>query len=55
MFKDLWTDLAAQVFNTDYGLFTTAAAGARHLYPCATALSLYNERDIEKMYHFLGY
>jgi hypothetical protein len=52
LFKDFWTELSSQVFNASYGLF--ASTSTRHLYPSSTSLTLYNEREVESLFHFLG-
>lgn len=52
LFKDLWTDLSAQIFNASYGLF--ASTSTQYLYPSSAALNLYNERELERLFYFLG-
>lgn len=52
LFKDFWTDLSSQVFNPSYGLFSTTSS--QHLFPNTTALNIYNEREVERMFSFLG-
>lgn len=52
LFKDFWTDLSSQVLNSSYGLFSVTST--RHLFPSSTSLTLYNERENQWMYCFLG-
>ena len=52
LFKDFWTDLSAQVFNASYGLFSSTSS--QYLYPSSAALNLYGEREVERLFSFLG-
>ena len=52
LFKDFWTDLSSQVFNASYGLFSSTTS--QYLYPSSAALNLYGERELERLFFFLG-
>lgn len=52
LFKDFVTDISRIIFNPSYGLFAITADGL--LYPNPNAQTLYEARELEEMYIFLG-
>jgi hypothetical protein len=52
LFKDFVTDLSQRIFDPSFGLFSLTSQG--FLYPNPSASLLYDERELEQLFVFLG-